>query len=269
MRAVFLFAIKSQPDIVVTTRNSMEPNWQMWGFGANYWFYKPLIENYAPFKITPTTIIWRKNSKKPMAVTGCNIESNGKSFNLVSSSPGYYEVVIKFEGLVEGRSLFMLKNGLNYAANSGGYLSLNPNSKTVELPVLALHSGDNYYDLKVLSNNLADANVSLVSCTARKIAVGWPEFNPDPVINAANVAFNLTDENWIGGVGKNFSAIFVLNNELNRDEFLPGRSIRFSNEEVRKIDHVASSGSYLNIFLEGSPLDGQLVGFPRNFEVLK
>ena len=83
------------------------------------------------------------------------------------------------------------------------------------------------------------------------------------------VAFDLTDENWTNGVSKSEAAFFVSNNSANRRLYREGRYIRFVNGEIRAIIKVDESDQFLNIYLDGSLLDGEIVGFPNIFEVLE
>lgn len=81
--------------------------------------------------------------------------------------------------------------------------------------------------------------------------------------------FNLTDANWVNGVGVKLTGFFVNNSPLNIEHYRVGQLVRFSNGEIRKIILVEQAGTYLNIYLDGQPLDGKYVGFPNKIEVLK
>jgi peptidoglycan/LPS O-acetylase OafA/YrhL len=83
--------------------------------------------------------------------------------------------------------------------------------------------------------------------------------------------FNFTDSNWVGGVGINFSGFFVTNNIENRGHYQKGKLVKFSNGEVREILNISQSatGIFLNVHVNGNPLDGKKVGFPNKIKVIE
>lgn len=89
------------------------------------------------------------------------------------------------------------------------------------------------------------------------------------VQNHESTPFNLTDENWINGIGVKISAFFVSDSEANFDYYQVGRRVSFSSGEIREIVRVERGGMYLNVFLSGNPLDGKKIGFPNIVEIVK
>lgn len=81
--------------------------------------------------------------------------------------------------------------------------------------------------------------------------------------------FNLTDSNWVNGVGVKLTGFFVNNSPLNIEHYRVGELTRFSNGETRKIIRVEQAGTYLNIYLNGQPLDGKEIGFPNKIDIVK
>ena len=84
-----------------------------------------------------------------------------------------------------------------------------------------------------------------------------------------NTAYNLTDNNWINGVGINLTGFMVSNSLANIDKYQVGNFVRFSNGDNRQIIRVQQVQKYLNIFANGEPLNGKQIGFPNTIEVLK
>ncbi|UAW63712.1 hypothetical protein KMZ15_06445 [Mycoavidus sp. HKI] len=83
-------------------------------------------------------------------------------------------------------------------------------------------------------------------------------------------SFFLTDINWVRGIARNHAGFFIPHNEKLVREYKPGRFVKFSNGEMRKIIRTEPSGSvYLNIFLEGNPLDPEKVGLPSSYSIVK
>lgn len=85
----------------------------------------------------------------------------------------------------------------------------------------------------------------------------------------ALTSYNLTDANWVNGVARDFAGFFVQNSRQHVDYFKPGKELRFANGDLRKINEAKEVGSYLNVFVEGAPLDGELVGFPHEIKVVE
>ena len=87
--------------------------------------------------------------------------------------------------------------------------------------------------------------------------------------NPATTPFNLTDANWINGVGKTASNFFIANTSINLAHYQVGKFLRFSNGDIRKIVQVEQSGQFLTISVDGLPLNGQQIGFPNKIEIIK
>ena len=81
--------------------------------------------------------------------------------------------------------------------------------------------------------------------------------------------FNLTDVNWISGVGRTFSGYFVVNSPENRRRYSIGEKVKFSDGSVRKVVSIITSEQYMNIYLDGPPMDGNKVGYPHKIEIIK
>ena len=107
---------------------------------------------------------------------------------------------------------------------------------------------------------------------------GWSMQVPNEVvqdcikrIDCSNIwqSFFISDENWEHGVAKKWAGFFVPNRLTNSDIFKVGSKVRFLDGEVREILRQDQVGHYLNIFLDGQPLDTERIGFPDKLEVVE
>jgi len=77
-----------------------------------------------------------------------------------------------------------------------------------------------------------------------------------------------TDENWVNGVARSWATAFFVANSIHaRSELTVGKTITFSDGTTRTIVSTKEDGESLIIFLEGVPLDGTVVGYPKKFIV--
>lgn len=84
-----------------------------------------------------------------------------------------------------------------------------------------------------------------------------------------NTPYNLTDDNWINGVGRFVSGFIVSNSGENLDDYQVEKLIKFANGDTRQIIRVDRSGQYLTVYVNGELLDGEQVGFPNKIEIIK
>ena len=84
---------------------------------------------------------------------------------------------------------------------------------------------------------------------------------------SGNEDFFLTDANWVHGVARRWAGFFVPNTGQSAERYKPGRSVKFADGEVRKIVRVEPSGQYLNIYVEGEPLDPAKAGVPSGYSI--
>jgi hypothetical protein len=84
-------------------------------------------------------------------------------------------------------------------------------------------------------------------------------------IGTMRPGFFLTDSNWQNGVARNWSGFFVPNTDNLRVQLANGSDLIFQNGEVRKIVDVVTSGHYLNVYVDGPPLNPAHVGPPTTY----
>ncbi len=78
----------------------------------------------------------------------------------------------------------------------------------------------------------------------------------------------VSDVNWNRGVGRVFAGLLVFRSGENTEALTPGRSIKFHDGTQRKILNREIDSIYLRIILDGEPLDGDVVGYPHEFEIV-
>jgi hypothetical protein len=79
---------------------------------------------------------------------------------------------------------------------------------------------------------------------------------------------NITDPNWDHGVARHRSGL-VLAASAPPSLLQAGKTIRFANSEIRHVNRVEIVGRYVNVFLDGKPLNGRQVGYPNKIEVIE
>ncbi|MGR2709418.1 hypothetical protein B7453_05715 [Pseudomonas sp. IB20] len=81
--------------------------------------------------------------------------------------------------------------------------------------------------------------------------------------------YNLTDSTWLNGVARNWPGFFVKDTEENRRLLAPGSTLNFSNGKSRLLTEQESANGFLNIRMNGSPLDADSVGYPKPIRIIK
>lgn len=80
-------------------------------------------------------------------------------------------------------------------------------------------------------------------------------------------SFYLTDANWINGIARHQAGFFVPNEPLYERCYIAGAVVQLGNGEERRITRVQAGGAYLNVFVDGPPLDPGKVGKPNTFSI--
>jgi len=92
--------------------------------------------------------------------------------------------------------------------------------------------------------------------------------NHSTVTKAVDDNFFLTDANWQHGIARNGNIFFVPNTQTFIDQYKVGGIVKFIDGESREITQISSNGIYLNVFLNGEPLNPEKVGLPSQFTVI-
>lgn len=163
--------------------------------------------------------------------------------------------------------LLLMKNNLNYAFVDG-YLSINPHALEQSFPVRLWNHGQ-HLDFWLLSAVDRATDIPFDTCQAREIVTDIKDFLPR-LKSVDDTAVDLTDINWVKGVAKGWAtAFFVTNTSENISKFTIGKRVRFADGTIRQIQRQEALGKYLNVYLDGLPLDGAKVGFPNKIEVVE
>lgn len=81
-------------------------------------------------------------------------------------------------------------------------------------------------------------------------------------------ASDCTDGNWVNGIARSWAtAFFIFNSFHAKKELTVGKKITFADGTTREIVSTKETGDSLIVFLDGAPLDGTVVGYPKKFTV--
>ena len=173
-------------DMVISTRRTSylsATKWQPWNLSQNYWFYENLLTGYAISSWSPNTIVWRKTDFAALA-TRVQCEpvhsASHTALQVTIFSPGYYEVEMQYKVNSKGRSLVMVQNNINWAADASGYISINPKANQAKFPAYFKTTEHAQLNVKVVGNR--DATIDLLSCSAKQMAFRNEEVLPLPPI---------------------------------------------------------------------------------------
>ena len=252
-------------DVIISTRYSTSPMWQPWLLSQNYWFYENLLRDWTPSTLSPTTIVWRKNEhSRQFKDVDCTVGTMAQSLILRTQEPGFYEIDMRYSFYGSGRHLMMVANNISFGADANGYVSVDPKAARVKFPVYIDKAGDAILETKVIGN--ANYNFDIKSCAARLIPAVSEEVLRVP--GSFDDSFFLTDNNWIHGIARSWTGFFVPNTQKFADEYKVGRFVKFADGQSREIIRSDAGGVYLNIYLNGEPLDPEIVGLPTKFIVM-
>jgi hypothetical protein len=254
----------SRADLVVTTRYSASPMWQPWSYSQNFWFYELVLKEFSPKMVSPSTVVWRRESnKKVFPVVDCKVNQEASGFNIIPFAEGFYIVNLTLDYTGSDRHLFMVRNNISQGWDSEGYVSIAPNSIDVTIPILLSNLSPRFFDSDIVGSD--NVRVKITSCTAEKITTN----QGDTLLMAKQGSFYLTDGNWMNGISRRQVGFFQPNRSYYVDLYKVDNWVRFANGEVRRIVSTDRNGSYLNIYVDGIILDSSRVGIPSEFSVIK
>ena len=81
---------------------------------------------------------------------------------------------------------------------------------------------------------------------------------------------NFSDENWVNGVAKTWAAAFFVPGPIKEETknfFAVGGKATFSDGTVRTIVKLQENTGNLIVVVDGAPLDGNVVGYPKEIKV--
>ncbi len=84
---------------------------------------------------------------------------------------------------------------------------------------------------------------------------------------ATYTATNNTNKEWVNGVARDWATAFYVKNTYDADrDFAVGKKVTFSDGSIRVVLRKQINGEDLIVFLDGSPLNGDLVGYPKQIK---
>ena len=252
--------------LIITTKESAYPGWVGWNISQSYWFYQDLLRDWTPIYQSPLTTVWRRGERNLSSVeVPCQIVEKNK-MSIVVDQPGLLEVNVQYS--VSGfRSLLLLDNNFSFSPVTNGFVSLNPKAGNALIPAYAAKKGKNIYFAHFLPSN-RNGDSRLESCKA-KLFIGDLVYGQSMVRkNCVSDSFYLTDVNWTCGVARRWAGFFLPNNKKITDDFKVGKRVKFNDATTREISKVEANGIYLNVFVNGYPLDPEKVGSPDKFSTI-
>jgi hypothetical protein len=251
---------------LISTRYTTATEWQPWNLSQNYWFYEELIKNWTPYDLSPTTVVWIKdsNSKGEFKSTDCNVDKKSKRLVLNAPIVGFYELEMKYSLAGDGRFILMAKNNISFGADADGYVSLDPKGRVAKFPVYISQTGLSPLEIKITGTSAFD--LELLGCDVHQIPM--VNSNVLHVPGAFNEDFFVTDGNWEHGIARNWAGFFVPNTEKFAGIYKPGRQVNFPDGSARRIIRAERYGEYLNVYLDGDQLKPEKVGLPTMFVVI-
>ena len=252
--------------LLISTRYTAATAWQPWSLSQNYWFYEELIKNWTPHDLSPTTVVWLKDShpKGEFKNIDCNVDKKQKRLVLNAPIVGFYELKIMYSLAGDGRFILLAKNNISFGADANGYVSLDPKGRVAKFPVYISQTGLSPLEIKVMGASVFD--LELLGCDARQIPM--TNGNVLHVPGTVNETFFLTDGNWAHGIARNWAGFFVPSTDTLSGIYKPGRQVRFPDGNVRNIIRAERYGEYLNVYIDGEPLNPEKVGLPSTFTVI-
>lgn len=126
-----------------------------------------------------------------------------------------------------------------------------------------------FYSHPITVSQVIDPNcyreASACICTNEKNCPGIKNPKCKWVANACDYTEEGT---WVNGVMKSGAAAFVVFKSFHeRKELTVGGKITFADGSTRTIMNVSDSGDTLIVYLDGPPLDGNKVGYPKKIKI--
>lgn len=268
---------------MITTAPSYS-DWQNWNLHQNWWFYKPLLLTYSPWYIGRTLVLWKKRSTplSPGAIAEggggekCSITNFGSSaeieaFGLKPFS--VYDATLSVDAKRNGSFLFRQRllvvvstpSRLNHLK---GMYSLPPYAVRVNIPVITNRNGGSLQRIEVQPNG--QATVVIRDCRLSGISrLNASFFDLEGFGASVIVAHNLTDENWVNGIGRRWAGFLVENNSENRGLLEGVDAIGFPKSGEREVKRIEDRGRWINVYVEGMLLDPEQDGFPHQALILR
>lgn len=265
----------SKAEYVVTT-NPRFSHWQGWSLSENWWFYEYVVDNFEPLKKFENVVLWgRAHSNQAMGIHGASCEAintkEGYRFDLGRGIHSDSLVELSFDfaikpGIPSQRYLILVENGMS---SLNPYTSLNLHANHAEMPVFVTPGlktgGLNVYLIPEFGGS---QYLEISSCHVRPIAIEDPSAI---YFDERFVPLDLNYGSLVGGVSVISSEFYVGDMEANRAAYKPGKTIRFSNGQVRTIVqvHEEEMAKRIRVRYSGDAIAGVAVGYPNRIIVIE
>jgi hypothetical protein len=276
-RDAFADHMATLPEPVVTTapgatmsEGAWIDDWASWNVSASWWFYRDLFRSYVPERTSPMTLVWTP-ADEPATWTSVPCRVSGYGIELDATANGFYEVNLDYRGPGDNaRAFSMVRNRIN--APGIGWLALDPGATSQSFPIYV--QGGASFPLKDIAAGWGDPLTTLTGCTAS--AVSFPagtdtmDLYSPMVLTSRALDYQATPADidfgsWTGGVHEDKAAIAVPNTAKNRTAMREAASIRFSDGDVREVETVLPSKTWLVVFVSGDVLDPDVTAYPEPF----
>jgi hypothetical protein len=97
--------LNDMPSAVISSSPTIG-DWFGWSFSANWWFYRHLLQDYAPQYFTPSTLLRRRTSPSIWPRIPCSVDTHRNQLQIEPESDGLYELTIEFKGKIWGLTHF-------------------------------------------------------------------------------------------------------------------------------------------------------------------
>ncbi len=250
------------PDTLITTLPAHSA-WQSWSLSTNYWLYRPLLENYSPVATSPHTVVWRRRDDPPAPapLQICQIDKDGSGVTVEVAQEGYVELHLEHTPVPGGRQITMLHTAIPYAAGADGWLALAPGSASTLVPAYVSAAGEHRFATRRTPAG-AEPPIAIQACSYRPLAHPLPQ-----ALENLNIPSPVTDAHWHNGVGRKRAALLVAASPAHFARLAPGSVILFATGERRRVREAVDTGPWLEVLLDGAPLDATSMGFPHGFVV--
>lgn len=215
-----------------------------WNFRQNFWFYDQLIGNFVPYYLSPTTLVWKRTDRYDAWIERgeCDVvkEENNRYSLLFDNEDSHAIYRVNLEYRFESRRgiLVVSDEGIQ-SSPSIDYVSLNPFENYSSFPVF----GGSRAEVRIFG----DGSLSIGGCTYSELKRPLYPFRSDLI--------DVTDDVWLRGVSRAQPALHL----PNLRNYRVGEAIVLPDGDVRRIMSVTEKGSFLEVFLEGDPLDIDVV----------
>lgn len=250
------------PDTLITTLPAHSA-WQSWSLSTNYWLYQPLLAEYSPVATSPHTVVWRRRDDPPTPapLQNCRIEEDGSAVTVEVAQGGYVELHLEHSPVPGGRQITMLHTAIPYAAGADGWLALAPGSASTLVPAYAPAAGEHRFATQ-LTPSSAKPPITIQACSYRPLAYPWPQ-----ALENLDIPSPVSDAHWVNGVGRKRAALLVAASPEHFARLVSRAVIVFATGERRTVAEAVDTGPWLEVLLEGPPLDATAMGFPHGFVV--